>query len=116
MKKILLSCLVALVGCASEDPSPITGKWSFTTDQFSGEFTVDNDGNGTGTFTIRGIQYTAINTDIRRGTSVVMYSENEAYIGLHQITQPVSKYQEFREPGPSPFEKEVRHQSLILTP
>jgi len=109
--------LLALGACSTNDPSPIVGTYQFTSVRFEGQFTVASDGTGTATFTVDGVEYTAINSQLREGTSITMYSEDGAYVGLHQIDLPVSKYQEFRRGGlPSPFENQKRSESLLLIP
>lgn len=116
MKKLLV-LLIALGACSTdEDPTPIVGTFSFTSVEFRGQFTVNASGAGTGTFEVDGVQYTAVNTQLRKGTTIYMYSENGAYVGLFDIDLPTSTYQEYRAGGlPSPFENRKRSDNLLIT-
>lgn len=113
MKRLLV---IALIVASCSEEQEVMGTWNFSTEAFSGQFTITSDGEGTGTFTIGDHTYTAINSKILEGKSVVLYSEDGAYIGLHQLDFPTSQYQEFREGNlPSPFETQTRQSPLTLT-
>ena len=119
MKKILIILLLA--SCHNEEPTYPVGTWSFEAESFSGKFTINSQGFGTADFTLSGKHYSAMNVDIRQGSSIIMYSEDDAFVGLYQITytnkQFVSKTQEYRDCClPTPFSNSKRAEELLITP
>lgn len=110
---VIISLIFLLVSC-EEDPA-INGTWSFATEQFSGTININSEGIGTGTFSINGKSYVSINSEVFKGSSIILYSEDGAYMGLHQLDFPISKYQEYREGGlPSPIKNQSRTAELRL--